>query len=41
MTFIEILRAVAILAFGVFVGWIFYRMMKNADENEDDEENRK
>lgn len=40
MTFIEILRASAIIAFGIFVGWVFYRMMKNADTDKEDEDNK-
>lgn len=41
MTAVDILRTIAILAYGIFVGWIMYKMMKSADadeENEDKEE---
>ena len=43
MSFVDILRTIAILAFGIFVGWIMFKMMKGADgneENEDDENDK-
>lgn len=36
---VDILRAIGILAFGMFCGWVIYRLMKNADANEENEEN--
>lgn len=41
MSFVDILRIIAILGFGVLCGWVIYQMMQSADankENEDDEE---
>ena len=39
MSFVDILRAIGILAFGVLSGWVIYKLMKSADENKENEEN--
>ena len=41
MTAVDVLRVSGILLFGIFVGWIFYRMMKNAEGNEEQESEEK
>ena len=38
MGLVDVLRILGILAYGIFVGWIFYKMMKSADANEENEE---
>jgi len=38
LSFVDVLRILGILSFGIFVGWIFYKMMKSADANEENEE---
>lgn len=40
MTAVDVLRILGILAYGIFVGWIFYKMMKSADANEENEESK-
>lgn len=37
MSFVDVLKILGILAFGIFVGWIFYKMIKNAEGNEEQE----
>ena len=41
MTFVDVLKILGILSFGIFVGWIFYTMMKNAEGNEEQENVKK
>ena len=38
MTTVDVLKILGILAYGIFVSWIFYKMMKSADANEENEE---
>lgn len=40
MTLIDILRITGILAFAAFSGWVIYRLMKSANVNEEDEDNK-
>ena len=35
--FVDILRIIAILSFGIFSGWVIYRLMKSADVDEEQE----
>lgn len=37
---VDILRIIGILSFGIFSGWVIYRLMKSADENEENEEKK-
>lgn len=40
LSFIDIVRTLAILLFGVLSGWVIYRLMKSADANEESEESK-